>query len=317
MTTIVEPKQHIAKLWGKQSVKPEETYRLMRYVLRVDHEGRTALHNNVTGQLVMLDEQEAKLIDQLPLGFAPEMASLIEQHYLVPESYDEHQQVINLRTILRTLRPKSKYITHYTILPTTACNARCYYCFEQGIKPVTMTEQTANDVVKFIAEHCGPEKKVSITWFGGEPTVASNRIDQISRGLREAGITYSSMMYTNGYLFDEEMVGKAVDLWHLTHVQMSIDGTEKVYNWTKAYVNVSESPYQRVMHNIGLLINCKINVAVRMNVDIKHYSSMCELVDDLADRFHDDSFLRVYAYYLIGSHEDHDGLVCHGDDKWM
>jgi len=61
-------------------------------------------------------------------------------------------------------------ITSYTILPTTGCNARCYYCFEHGSKVMTMTRETAGEVVRFITEHCGPKKTVAIMWFGGEPT---------------------------------------------------------------------------------------------------------------------------------------------------
>ncbi len=197
----------------------------MRYVLRVDHEGKTALHNVVTGQLIVLDADEAQVIDTLPTGYRPVMDALIADHYLVPEGYDEHKQVVNLRTILRSLMPKPKYITHYTILPTTACNARCYYCYEQGIKQVTMTEQTVKDVVKFIVEHCGPEKKVHIRWFGGEPTVAIQRIDQICQGLHENGIAFTTRMTTNGYLLDVHIIERAVKHWNLQYVMISVDGT--------------------------------------------------------------------------------------------
>ena len=114
-------------------------------------------------------------------------------------------------------------ITHYTILPTTACNARCYYCFEKGTKVETMTEQTANDVVEFIKKHHGGEK-VSILWFGGEPSLCPNRITQISNGLRVNGVKFVSQMISNGYAFDEGLVEEAVNNWNLRFIQITFDG---------------------------------------------------------------------------------------------
>lgn len=41
-------------------------------------------------------------------------------------------------------------VQNVTILTTTECNARCYYCFEHGIKQYPMTIEVANAVVEFI-----------------------------------------------------------------------------------------------------------------------------------------------------------------------
>ena len=244
MKTIVEPKESITKLLGKQQHKDTDTYRLMRYVMRVDHEDNILLYNVVTSQLVVLDKEEKKLLNNLPARYIPEMKQLIDNHYLVSESFDEHQQVVNMRFIFRKLEETkvSKDITKYTILPTTACNARCYYCFEQGVKTTKMSKETADSVIEFIASHSGDKKFVRITWFGGEPTVASDRIDQITEGLKLRGIKYLSQMTTNGYLFDEELVQKAKDLWNLEYLQICFDGTEERHNATKSFVNVHDNP---------------------------------------------------------------------------
>lgn len=317
MKSISEPGVNISKLWGKQPPKSYEIYRLNKYVLSVKHSGITALHNNITGQLVLLDDEETSIINSLPAGYCNEMNLLIANHFLVPIDYDEHKQVVNLRNILRKVKPSNKSITHYTILPTTACNARCYYCFEQGSKIVTMTEETADDTIKFIADSCGEDKHITIIWFGGEPTVAANRIDQICRGLQAEGISYSSMMYTNGYLFDEEMVENARNLWHLSSVQMSIDGTEQIYNRIKAFVNAKDNPYQRVFRNIGYMLEHDISVAVRMNVDYVNHQNFADLVQDFVESYGGNDRLYLCAYPLIGEYADHDGVVNHADENWI
>lgn len=319
MITIVEPKKHIADLWGQQRVKQEATFRQMRYILRVDHEGKVLLHNVVTGQLVVLSSEEAEAIQSLPSPYAPVMEELIKAHYLVPEDYDEHQQVVNLRSILRKLEDGKKNgpILLYTILLTTACNARCYYCYEHGIQNVTMNKQTADEVVKFICENCGKERYVHITWFGGEPTIAVDRIDQICKGLQEHQIEYRSSIATNGYLFNKELAQKARKLWNLRSAQICVDGTEKSYNKTKAFVYPCKSPYKKVMRNVGLLLDQGIYVGLRMNFDLGNYQEFRGIIDESIKRFQYNPLLHVSAFPVVGEHVDHDGRLLHGDDSWL
>ena len=321
MKTIVESKELIDRLWGRQTVHQEGIYRLMRYVLRVDDEGKVLLHNTVTGRLAVLEPEEAEALDRLPLKAEPVLEQLIAERYLVPEDCDEHDQVMKLRRVLnRLLAPGNsdlQGISSYTILPTTACNARCYYCFENGVRPVTMSEQTADAVVRFIAGHCGEEKKVSIRWFGGEPTVASNRIDQICRGLEEHGISYTSSITTNGYLFDEEMVSRAKALWHLQDSMITVDGTEENYNAIKSYVGVKDNPYRRVLRNVGLLLEQGIGVALRMNFDQGNAEDFPNFLEEVGERFGGNRLLQVYSFPIKGEYPDKSGRVCHASEAWL
>lgn len=319
MITIVEPQRHIADLWGKQSVDEQCTYRMMRYVLRVEHEGRVLLHNVVTGQLVVLSLAETSLLEQLPMQYNEVLKSLVDGHYLVSDQFDEYQQVVKIRKVLMMLdnAQRDPGYTTFTILPTTACNARCYYCFEQGAEIVTMSEVTGNDVINFVASNCGKQKKAFILWFGGEPTVAANRIDQICKGLQNCGVQYESDMISNGYLFDEEMVLRAKELWNLKHIQISVDGTEEKYNRTKAYVNPKDNPYQRVMRNVGLLLENGIRVGLRMNFDVENHDDFVELLHESERRFADKRLLNVNAYPVIGEYADKDGMVHHGTEEWF
>ena len=319
MIEVVEPKKHIAALWSKQEIRDDETFRMMRYVMRVESGDKVLLHNVVTGQLAVLDQEEAAAIEKLPASYSPAMAQLAEGHFLVPLDFDEHQQVLKLRTIRRKLEAAQQRtgIRHYVILPTTACNARCYYCFEQGVRTVTMTEETAEDVVTFIANHCGSSRKVSIMWFGGEPTVAASRISQISQGLRDRGISYTSTMVSNAYLFDEEMADTAKALWNLKRVQISVDGTEKHYNEIKNYVNARDNPYERVMRNIGMLTDREIRVDLRMNFDLYNHQDFTELLRQASSRFRGNQYLQVYAYPVIGEYPDSSGRILHGNDEWI
>lgn len=317
MKTIVEPKGYIEKLWGKQPISEAGKYRLMHYVLRMDPDGKVLLHNVVTGQLAELDGDEAEALDKLPSVYSPAMKQLVSEHYLVPENYQEDEQVISLRKILLNLvnvQPKPG-ITKYTVLPTTACNARCYYCYEKGIATETMTEEVAENVVRFITDQ-SKGQKVRIRWFGGEPTLAVKRIDQISAGLRENGIDFSSTMISNGYLFDEEMVRKASDEWNLNSIKISMDGVKQTYNRIKAYVHPEEDPYERILRNIALFLKMKIRVRVFMNFDRTNYQEFQLLLQELEERFHHNPYLQVRSHQLVLDYLNSENQDFRADEVW-
>ena len=95
-----------------------------------------------------------------------------------------------------------------------------------------MNEDTAEAVAKFIIKSYNG-KKVSIQWFGGEPLCNISAIDKICTYLTEHKISYKSTMTTNGYLFDNEVVKKSVDVWNLQSVQITLDGLAETYNKVK------------------------------------------------------------------------------------
>lgn len=291
----------------------------MKYVIATEHEDGLLLQNVITGQLVLLSSEESKLLHLFPLQYSRIMDPLIDAHFFVQQDFDEHLFVQQLRKILRKLDDSQspKNIISYTILPTTNCNARCFYCYEAKYHKSNMTENTARQIVDYIEVH-SKGKPVNIGWFGGEPTVGEKRIDQICYGLMEKGIVYESQMISNGYLFDEAMVSKAVTVWKLKRIQITLDGTEEVYNSTKSFVNAQESPFQRVVNNIERLLNKGITVGILFNLDYYNFEDLHHLLDDLARRFSGRNNLFIGSHVLFDdegynpvrhSTEDHTNLL--------
>lgn len=296
MKTIVEAQKKLAKVIGKQKTKGT-AYRLMNYVFPLEVEEGLLLHNAITGKMILLDSEEKGRIPKGTTEYHTDLDELIQDYYLVPAEYDEAKFVEQIRTVLRAM-DQNKTITGYTILPTTYCNARCYYCYEANFQHKHMTEQTANDVVNFIKNHRG-DKNVSLSWFGGEPTLGAARIDQICTALAEAEIPYHSTMISNGYLFDEGMVKTAVDLWKLKRIQITLDGTEDVYNQTKAYPGVKGSAYLRVLRNIGLLLDAGVFVSIRTNLSYANADDLENLFGILKDRFAGYENFHLYSHTLF------------------
>lgn len=298
MRVIQEPHKAISDVWGRPGRKEDVVYRLFRYILTKEVEEGKLLYNTVTGALILLEKSDGLDIDSLPAAVDAKWDALISMKYLVPEDFDDKKSVTQLRKVIHLLSQR-KDIVGYTIMPTSHCNARCFYCFESTFKYTHMSEETAARLVEYMTEHCNAEKFLHITWFGGEPTVGEKRIDQICEGLNKNGIGFSSFMYSNGYLFDDEMVKKAVDLWKLNKIQITLDGTEEVYNRVKAYKAVTGSPYQRVMENIRKLLDAGIYVLIRLNVDFHNAEDLKTLIGELAERFSGYENISCYVSVLF------------------
>ena len=176
-----------------------------------------------------------------------------------------------------------------------------------------MSEETAHKVASFIKDHCGGEK-VSITWFGGEPLYNLPAIDIICGDLQKHGVEFQSKMVTNAYLFDDEAVKKATELWNLGVLQISLDGTEEVYNKSKAFIYKEGSAYQVVLSNIGRLLDAGIRVRIRLNFDLYNAQNLLQLVDELAERFHGKSGLSIYAHHLFEEKKTMNEI--HDDAAW-
>ena len=285
--------------------KVSETSRLIKYCVQTSAEEGILLFNLLTRELLLLSEEEFSRFSELEY--------LKEHWFVVPEDTNEKEYADLVKWVLSNKQKKSKNIIGYTIFPTTDCNARCFYCFELGRSRIPMNEEAAKKVVQYISAHCGGER-VSISWFGGEPLFNLSAIDTICEGLRSQNIEFRSKMITNGYLFDDEVVRKAVELWNLKRVQISLDGTEKIYNKVKAYIYRDSNAYEIVMDNIGRLLDAGIFVTVRLNMDLYNAEDLLLLVDDIAKRFGGKEGIQIYAHHLFKGNEPMAQL--HTDEEW-
>ena len=302
MKTIIEAQENVKRLLGKQTVNNQE-YRLMKYVLKIKCEEGILLYNGITGQLVLVDKEDC--VSEYKNGIGGVNDKLIEDYYYVPDTYDEKSTVDNLRIIMRKLfTPKG--INGYTILTTTNCNARCFYCYQSGYKHINMTDAMADKLVKYIISHKG-DGSININWFGGEPLLGRRQIDYICAKLNENGISYTSKMISNGLLFSESIVKKAVRDWNVRHVQITLDGTENVYNKTKAFSSSIESPFYTVLNNIRLLMDNEVYVSIRLNLDQHNVEDLILLIDELGTELEGYHNFGVYVY-TIEKNEGYDPI---------
>ncbi len=313
MKVVQEKAPLVEKVLGKQAGQAPEGARFLTYCVAAPCAEGLLLYNVLTKEMLLLDRLESDGIDADELSnslILKQTASepfqyLYDNYFIVPQSNDDKELCLSLRTIARELLEVESEgtITGYTILTTTDCNARCFYCYEKGTRRQPMSVSTAHRVVDFIKAHCGG-RKVMLSWFGGEPLLNTSPIDIISQDLRSAGIDYTAQMITNGSLFDETLIAAAKDLWNLHRVQITLDGTEELYNRRKAYIHSEGSPFKRVLDNIERLLKADIRVSIRLNMDEENCSDLSALIDYLQRCFGQYKKFRVYVALLSSNSGD-------------
>ena len=305
MQTIYQTAKPFDQLLKKQKKVAEQTYRPMYYVVEQPVDEGLLLYHTMTKALLLLTPEEAEIYKTNPTA----LPQLIEQWFLVPQSHDDRLLSRQIRDVAKMLEKKTGAITSYTIMTTTDCNARCFYCYEMGRLRTPMSEETAIRTADYIINHCKGEK-VSIQWFGGEPLYNRSVISLICRRLKEAGIVYHSTMISNGYLFNDSIITEAKEEWLLEKVQITLDGTEQTYNRCKAYIYKDVNAYRRVIGNIHKLQDAGIHVSIRLNIDMHNAENLSELADELQKEFTNPKGISVYLHALFeevkGSKAIHD-----------
>lgn len=279
--------------WFSKHIVPHSntgTFQMSKYVLRLKVNEGHLLYNVLSRALYFFSNEEDE---------TTEFETLIKHWFYVPKDFNELDWVDFLRN-KRDRRDSSKplSIQGYTILTTMDCNARCFYCYEKGRPRISMTEKTASDLADYIIANANGES-VDLSWFGGEPLYNNKVIDIICDKLTSSNVEYVSSMISNGLLFSEEIVKRAVEKWKLKRVQITLDGTKEIYLKSKSFVNSDGSEFDKVLDNIELLQNHNIKVTIRLNQDIYNTEDLLQLVDFLKERFPNTKLLSVYNNLLF------------------
>ena len=296
MKQIYEPHGATICLLGPQKVS-ERIYRPLTYIFKCIVEDGMLVYNVLTRELLLLNKEEIDYLDKTDNIDNQITRDLINKWFLVPLENNDAKLRRQVRGLLTSVVYSniSAPIKVFTILPTTDCNARCFYCFELGRSRKFMNEKTANDVADYIINASKGNSDINLRWFGGEPLYNAKIIDIICRKLKNCNVSYTSEIISNGYLFDDENVFKAASLWNTKSVQITLDGTEDIYNKCKAYIyRDGKSAFKIVTDNIERLLKADILVKIRMNMDNHNEKDLYHLADLLFKRF--GKYKKFFAY---------------------
>lgn len=200
-------------------------------------------------------------------------------------------------------------------MPSTACNARCPYCYEEGHRILTMNEDVQKATTEYVTSLFGIYERVTLVWFGGEPLLCMDTIEQMSSGIRERlpndedRLTQS--IITNGALLGTALAEGFFDRCGIRSIQVSMDGFGDDNSQTKGFRGI-KGTYSDLIDNINRCLTAGYHVTVRMNLSSTNEESLISLSKDLQRSFNMFDNMHIYPAPLYGIGEiylDRD-MVC-------
>lgn len=246
------------------------------------YDDRFILYNSASGNLILTNTAEINLENIS----SEDTSALAAMGFIVDEDADELHSLITAAETHIESSKKNKF----RILTTTACNAKCPYCYEKGTSVESMNLHTAEKVADFIADVSKHKKIVEIEWFGGEPLLNTEVINSITERLKTAGLRLESSIITNGYLINDALIDSMRKKWNTKRVQITLDGLADEYEKVK---RLGKDSFGKVIDNIRRLCNNDISVDVRLNFSAGNISQIEEVIKFLSKcDFRD----KIYVY---------------------
>jgi uncharacterized protein len=141
------------------------------------------------------------------------------------------------------------------------CNLGCTYCYvfegeTPRPAPLRMNVEEGRRQVDFLIDQSGDAKRVTVTFFGGEPLMTFGAVKQIAEYAREkasrAGKDVGFTITTNGTLLSDE----AIDfLWaHDVQVTVSLDGPKDVNDLRRPWIGKPAGTYDTIVPRVSRLV---------------------------------------------------------------
>lgn len=209
---------------------------------------------------------------------------LVKRGYITSLSKEDERELVKrlLDKIYDEVRLKN-FGFHFII--SYDCNLRCVYCYEDPIlngcaclpKCRISKEQVDKAYEIIVEKDKNRQGKKSISLYGGEPFLASNRemVEYIVEKGKNLGYAFS--VTSNGYDLD-----KYLDFLEenskIFSFQITLDGIAEIQNRRKPHYRNKDS-FERISANIDSLLKLGILISVRINTDTYTVERIPELLD--------------------------------------
>ena len=191
-----------------------------------------------------------------------------------------------------------------TIAPTMGCNFDCPYCFENH-RAGKMGRKVQEDVSALAARmlKASGAKRLHVTWFGGEPLLAKDVVEELAKKLmavsEKYGASFRANIITNGYLLDQETVDLLARV-QVKDMQITLDGLQKAHDATR-HLSGGGGTFERIVQNLRTLhIPCEVHIRQNLHEGNKEDRASLEaLVRELSEESGND--LKYSSFYVRGN----------------
>jgi len=192
----------------------------------------------------------------------------------------------------------SNRLLHLILMPTEACNFRCVYCYED-FQYRRMERPVVEGVKNLIRMRIPELRRLTISWFGGEPLLARDIIREIMADARSLASDRESAVHsdmtTNAYLLNrdvfEEMLVSGV-----SDYQVSFDGTRAEHD-RKRILAGGRGTFDRIWANLCDIrsVPGMFTITVRVHAARDNENDLPTFIDEFARTFGNDERFELFV----------------------
>src|SRR3954452_10025616 len=260
--------------------------RQSRYNVVVLRPDRVWIYNALSGSTISLGQPEWADVERFlanesvaspPLDALRDLA---HGRMIVNDDLDE------LEVLERRFRAGTGDRTSFalTVVTSLGCNFDCPYCFQ--VKPrAILDDETVGLLVEVLEEQLPTIERFQVTWFGGEPLLATDRIDELSDAFISrcdaADVAYSADIVTNGYLLTPDVARRLHDA-RVGSAQITLDGPAETHDLMRPLRN-GRGTFEVILDNVVACADL-IPISIRVNLDTANTGQYERLLDQLVER---------------------------------
>ena len=256
-----------------------------RYTYSFNKDDRYFLYNSLSNCLAEIDDVVFNIVEKGRRTCKVETMDkeLYEQMCKMKVLVENDDDEINKVKYVNRIRRNNNKRLILTINPTLACNFNCPYCFEAEHPNIYMTDEVEEQIVHYV-ESCREAEELDVTWFGGEPLLALERIKSLTSRFKNLGLRYTAKMITNGYLLTNKNL-KEIETLSIKFVQITIDGMADLHDKRRC-LKSGKPTFNTIIGNIDNMQSKypQIGVSIRVNVDESNEDDFIRLYKFLSDR---------------------------------
>lgn len=268
-----------------------------KYVYEIDGDNGFYLYNALSGGLVAFDKNDkARALSVLNCGISETIdlddksrqlrEEFVISEFLVDSNAKEYEFINSRRSGQYCKNSKSTHLK-LSIAPTLNCNLNCSYCYQvqddYERNFVSINEIVLKDIGDFIKIKRKDHESIHITWYGGEPLLALDKISHISNLLKSLfdKEKISEGLITNGTYLDKKTREILKDAL-VTRLQITIDGN-KSYHDARRYTYQKEGTYDTIINNVKEAVDEGFMIGIRVNIEPENVYAYRDVINDLID----------------------------------